>query len=211
MKQSVFEVIQSKIATVSAVAVETFNGALVSNMSDELYRMGFTSSKSVIDEHKKLNEDEILRARMIRYFGCKVLYKEELVQFEVKYNLATHVADRFKDSIPEINQKDIVNFVNRVKRDKLNNGTIETDLYHIPLKTDPFYITAPPECFRNALNAKEMDAKELQAWIEEDPIVWKRIWRFNPSSLYGKDKNTATDMYAMVTAWGLEATLMNTN
>jgi hypothetical protein len=210
MKESVFEIIQSRIATVSSQAVATFHEALVTNTSDELFRMGFTSSKSVVDEHKKLNTKEVLRARMIRYFGTKVLFEEEVRKLEVKYQLDTHVASRFKDAIPEVNQMDIINFCERVKKQKLNQGTIETDLYHIPLTTDPFYITAPPECFRKALNPNEMSAEELKAWQEEDPIVWKRIYRFDPSK-YGKDKNEPTGMYALVTAWGLESVLINTN
>jgi hypothetical protein len=210
MKTSVFEIIQNKIETVSATAVKTFKTSMVTNVSEELFRMGFTSSTSVVSEHKKLNQDEVLRARMIRYFGCKVVYEEELKQMEVKYCLDTHKAERFKDAIPSDNQMDILKFVERVKKDKLNHGTIETDLYHIPLTTDPFYVTAPPECFRKALNPNEMNAQELQKWIEEDPIVWKRIWRFDPSE-YGSNKNKPTKMYALVTAWGLEAVLMNNN
>lgn len=210
MKTSVFEIIQNKIATVSSEAVDTFRTALVTNTSEELFRMGFTSSKSVVDEHKTLNKVEVLRARMIRYFGTKVMYLSEIEKLESKYTLETHDAARFKDSIPSINQMDIVKFVERVKKDKLNHGTIETDLYHIPLTTDPFYVTAPPEMFRKALNVAEMSKAEYAKWLEEDPIVWKRIWKFDPSA-YGKNKNEATDLYALVTAWGIESVLINNN
>jgi hypothetical protein len=209
MKQSTFEVIQEKISTVSSRAVKTFKSAMVTNISEELYRMGFTSSKSVVDEHKKLNQEEVLRARMIRYFGCKVLYQKEIDQLQSKYNLQTHKAERFKDAIPEENQMDIINFVERVKRDELNHGKIETDLYHIPLTTDPFYVTAPPDLFREALNVSEMSKAEYAKWLEDDPIVWKRIWRFNPKADYRGEKNSPTDMYALVTAWGLESILLN--
>lgn len=210
MRQTVFEIIQNKISTVSADAVKTFSGAMVTNASEELFRMGFTSSKSVVDEHKKLNQEEVLRARMIRYFGCKVLYESEIQKMEEKYSLATHHADRFKDAIPEENQQDILRFVDRVKKDKLNHGAIETDRYHIPLTTDPFFVTAPPDLFRKALKVSEMSKAEYAKWLEDDPIVWKRIWRFDPSG-YGKEKNQPTNMYALVTAWGLESVLVNNN
>lgn len=207
--KSVFEVIQHKISTVSNEAVDTFKAAAKSNLTDEMWRLGFTSSVSVVDPRRTLNKGEVLRARMISYFGGKVLYMQELKKLEKNYKLTTLPASRFMDSIPAVNQQEIVSFSERLKKEKLNYGTVETDLYHIPI-TDYFLITAPAECFRKALDPAEMSKEELRTWLDEDPIVWKRIWRFDPRG-YGENRNSPTDMVVMVTAWGLEATLINTN
>lgn len=206
MRANVFEQIQEKIATVSVDAVDSFKKVITPHFGAEMYRMGFTSSISVIQANKDLNKMEILRAQLIRYFDCKVLHDDEIKKLEENYNLMTASASRFKDVIPIDNQKDIVYFIERVKRDKLNQGRIETDLYHVPI-TSEFRVTAPPSLFRRAQNWDEMTEAERLKWIEEDPIVWKKIFRFDPN----REINEATKWNLMVTAWGMESVLLNTN
>lgn len=206
MERTVFEVIQNKIASVSSQAIATFNDTIGTSLGAEMYRLGFTSSVSVVKDRDNVNEEEVLRARMIRYFGNKVMYEGEVNKLCKRYNLVTLKADRFVDHIPVANQREILEFTQRVKDNKLNQGRLETDLYHLPI-TDPFLVTAPPDCFRKAINTAEMSPEELEMWLEEDPIVWKRIWKFKPLT----SDNVPTKMLLLVTAWGLEATLINNN
>ena len=206
MKKNVFEQIQEKIATVSIDAAESFQKTITPHYGAELYRMGFTSSVSVVQSVKDLNHTEILRAQLIRYFGCKVLHDDEIKKLEANYKLMTASASRFMDVIPAVNQKDIVDFVERVKKDRLNQGRIETDLYHVPI-TSEFRVTAPPSLFRKAQNWDEMTEAERIKWLEEDPIVWKKLFRFDPN----RETNEATKWNLMVTAWGMESVLLNTN
>jgi len=207
--KNVFEVIQEKIATINSDAVKTFNNASQGNLADEMFRLGFTHSPSVMKDYAKLDKIELLRARLIRYFNCKVLHEDELHKLEKQYKLMTTLVDRFVDVVPLENQKDIVRFHEHIKVNKLNNGAVETDLFHIPI-TDQMYITAPPSCFRAAANISEMTKAEYKKWLEEDPIVWKRIWRFNPNASFER-RNAPTAWLGLVTAWGMEATLVNTN
>lgn len=208
MKQTVFEIIQERISTISSNAVKTFNNAKGStNFADDLYRLGFTESVSVVKDYEKLDKVEALRARLINYFGNgMVLNQKELTKFEKQYNLITAGAGRFKDAIPYINQKEIVEFSKILKENKWNQGRVETELYHIPVMDD-FLVTAPKECFRKALSTSEMTRDEYLKWLEEDPIVWKRIFKFNPQ----QETNTPTEWFRRVTAWGLEEVLINRN
>lgn len=209
--KNVHEIIQERIASVALNASNTFKNLVPTDIGEEMYRLGFTNAVNIVNKREKLDEDEVLRARLIRYFGCKILYGHEIDSLELKYNLKTVVAERFKDVIPTDNQKEIVEFAKRLKRDKLNHGTVETDLYHIPITT-PFLITAPPNMFKAPSNPSEMTRAEYAKWIEEDPIVWKELYRFNPGEgIYSGKRNEKTNLFAMVSAWGIEATLINTN
>src|SRR5687767_5782133 len=108
---NVFEVIQKKIETVSNTAEKTFRNAMMGELSADMFRLGFSSSPSVIYNYEKLNKDEVLRAQLIRYFGNgRIMHEREIKSLEKQYDLVTMTAERFKDNIPEVNQRDIVNF-----------------------------------------------------------------------------------------------------
>lgn len=205
---NIYEEIANKIAISNEKSIDTYIRRMDVRMSDsiELSRLGFTSCLNVTKN--KLNKQEIIeieRAKLFDYFGKMILTDNELNQLCKQYNLVKNTASRFMDVIPDQNIKEILDFVRDTRKKKWNFGTLETDGYHIPLTTE-FEVTAPQIMFRKPLNIQEMNPKELEKWKKEDPIITKSIFKFDRRS-----SNNPTGFNIVITAWGLEALLLETS
>lgn len=200
-----FEEIQCKIAIAIGQDVDSYINDFTPEMEKamKLSELGFESSKTVLqDLPKKKVKKSRERALLSDYFKKPVISLKELKAFEKKYQLTTHVAQRYVETIPSENSDEILNYYQEIREEKYNYGMKIRDCYFIPIKNN-LLITAPIDMFRKAKNLYEMSPEELEDWKKEDPLVLKRICRFDPKT----KENFQTNYYVIVTAWGVEAML----
>lgn len=205
-----YEQIANRISTANKKSVDYYLNVFLGDVVEifSLRELGFTSVQNLQDQ--KIEEFDINRAKLKAFFNKPVLHESELKELEKQFKLQRHVASRFVDRIPEANVQEILKYHDWIRKEQKNFGKLTTDKYFVPL-TAPYEVTAPATMFRKALDWNEMNAAERQKWIEDDPIVTKRIYQFDPNPMLVKDKNHPTDWHVVVTAWGLEALFVSGN
>lgn len=214
--KAVHQIINDKIAQLQSASVEAYENVFTeaANRASRLSSLGFGSTTNVKENILKgMTAETIERAKIFQYFGRQVLTLKEIKALCNQFKLTYNIAERFVDTIPDASVEDILSFVSECREKKWNFGRLETEGYHIPL-TSKFLVIAPPELFRKPLHPGEMTKAELKKWLEDDPIVCKQVYQFNggnPATGFDAERRSeGTDFYTVVTAWGLEATLLGT-
>lgn len=198
-----YTAIQNSIEKIMNVSNENYNNSHDKQVAvARLRQLGFTSCKNIKDV--KINEHEVNRSKLSMFFKKRILTKNEIETFCEKYNLQWVGVERYTNSIPTINVDEMMEFDDAIRTNKWNKGFSETDNYFIPLGQQRT-IVAPKAMFRKPEKISEMTKEEYQKFLEDDPLVFMRVFHFNP-----RDKiNEGTDYYVLVTAWDIEAALIN--
>lgn len=155
----------------------------------KLINLGFNNEKNIInykEEYKNIEESKKIKS-MIEYYSFKYPFnkfinEDSVIKICAKYGLLLTNVDRFIGSIPEKNQKEIINFKFHKK-----------DLPHSDNK-DPEHISGTGLLIiatRDQLNMKSarVQGHKLVDIIKEDPIVLQPV----------------KEGYLIVSAWGVEA------
>lgn len=199
-----YQQIANRIAVANEKSVQyfldVFLGDVVLNYS--LRELGFTQTLNLQDE--KLNEEDITRGKLKAFFNKPILHDRELKELARMFKLETHPASHYVDRIPSANVKEILDYHDWIRKEQKNFGKLQTDKYFLPL-TYNYDVTAPKQMFRKPIRKEDMTPAEWRKWLEDDPIVSKKIFRFDPNPMLVKDKNEPTEWNVVVTAWGIEA------
>jgi hypothetical protein len=164
-----------------------------------LQQIGFTESPS--SEFDPELKKYIERAKCSQVFGNKaIIFQEDIEYLCKKYKLEMHPSQMYTEIVPVDNIEDIQSFIDSQRLYQWNLGTNANNNWYVPINT-PFFVIAPKELFNQKKIAEEKRRKELERIRQEDPIVVKRVYKFDPRT----KENTLTDMYVVVTAWSVEA------
>ncbi len=214
MELSTHEIIKRKVAAITDASIETYMNVYTdgARAAAKLASLGFGETTNVKEKMLKgLTSETIERAKIYDFFGREVLTRKEIKSLCTQFKLEFLPAARFMDTIPQENVKELLDFVHECREKKHNFGTLDKEGYHMPLTTQ-FMVIAPNELFRKALKVSEMSETEYKKWLKDDPIILKQVYKFNggdPSTGFNKERgNESTDFFAVITAWGLEATLL---
>jgi hypothetical protein len=155
----------------------------------KLINLGFNNEKNII-KHKeeviKIEESKFIKSKIdyysFKYPFNKFINEDSVIRICEKYGLLLTDVNRFIGSIPETNQKEIINF--KVDKKDLNNSYIKESEYTIG--TGLLIIAT-----RDQLNMKSarVQGHKLVDIIKEDPIVLQPV----------------KEGYLIVSAWGIEA------
>ena len=154
-----------------------------------LIKLGFNNEKNISsfkEEMRKIEESKKMKSTIeyysFKYPFNKFINEESVIRICNKYSLLLTNVDRFIGSIPERNQKEIINF----KVDKI-------DLLHSYSKESEYVAgtTLLIIATKDQLNMKNarVQGHKLVDIVKEDPIVLQPV------------KNG----YLIVSAWGVEA------
>ena len=159
------------------------------NDYQKLIKLGFNNEKNIInhkEELKKIEESKKIKS-IIEYYSFKYPFnkfinEESVIRICEKYGLILTSVDRFIGSIPEKNQKEIINFKVDKKdlpfhHDKESDYIIGVGLLIIATKDQ-----------LNMKNAR-VQGHKLVDIVKEDPIVLQPV----------------REGYLIVSAWGIEA------
>ena len=154
-----------------------------------LINLGFNNEKNIIkhkEELTKIEESKFIKSKIdyysFKYPFNKFINEDSVIRICEKYGLLLTDVNRFIGSIPETNQKEIINF--KVDKKDLNNSYIKESEYTIG--TGLLIIAT-----RDQLNMKSarVQGHKLVDIIKEDPIVLQPV----------------KEGYLIVSAWGIEA------
>lgn len=155
----------------------------------KLINLGFNNEKNITsykEEVKKIEESKFIKSKIeyysFKYPFNKFINEDSVIRICEKYGLLLTDVNRFIGSIPETNQKEIINF--KVDKKDLNNSYIKESEYTIG--TGLLIIAT-----RDQLNMKSarVQGHKLVDIIKEDPIVLQPV----------------KEGYLIVSAWGVEA------
>jgi hypothetical protein len=155
----------------------------------KLMNLGFNSEKNISEykqEVKKIEESKKIKSTIeyysFKYPFNKFINEDSVIRICQKYGLLLTDVNRFIGSIPEINQKEIINF----KVDKIDLPYSYSKDSEYTTGTGLFIIAT-----KDQLNMKSarVQGHKLVDIIKEDPIVLQPV------------KNG----YLIVSAWGIEA------
>jgi hypothetical protein len=155
----------------------------------KLINLGFNNEKNIIkhkEEVTKIEESKFIKSKIeyysFKYPFNKFINEDSVIRICEKYGLLLTDVNRFIGSIPEKNQKEIINF--KVDKKDLNNSYIKESEYTIG--TGLLIIAT-----KDQLNMKSarVQGHKLVDIIKEDPIVLQPV----------------KEGYLIVSAWGIEA------
>jgi hypothetical protein len=155
----------------------------------KLIDLGFNNEKNIIkhkEEVTKIEESKFIKSKIeyysFKYPFNKFINEDSVIRICEKYGLLLTDVNRFIGSIPEKNQKEIINF--KVDKKDLNNSYIKESEYTIG--TGLLIIAT-----KDQLNMKSarVQGHKLVDIIKEDPIVLQPV----------------KEGYLIVSAWGIEA------
>jgi len=155
----------------------------------KLINLGFNNEKNIIkhkEEVTKIEQSKFIKTKIeyysFKYPFNKFINEDSVIRICEKYGLLLTDVNRFIGSIPENNQKEIINF--KVDKKDLNNSYIKESEYTIG--TGLLIIAT-----RDQLNMKSarVQGHKLVDIIKEDPIVLQPV----------------KEGYLIVSAWGIEA------
>jgi hypothetical protein len=155
----------------------------------KLMNLGFNSEKNISDykeEVKKIEESKKIKSTIeyysFKYPFNKFINEDSVIKICNKYGLLLTDVNRFIGSIPETNQKEIINF----KVDKMDLLYSYSKDSEYTTGTGLFIVAT-----RDQLNMKSarVQGHKLVDIVKEDPIVLQPV------------KNG----YLIVSAWGIEA------
>ena len=155
----------------------------------KLINLGFNNEKNIIkhkEEVTKIEQSKFIKSKIeyysFKYPFNKFINEDSVIRICEKYGLLLTDVNRFIGSIPENNQKEIINF--KVDKKDLNNSYIKESEYTIG--TGLLIIAT-----RDQLNMKSarVQGHKLVDIIKEDPIVLQPV----------------KEGYLIVSAWGIEA------
>ena len=155
----------------------------------KLINLGFNNEKNIIkhkEELTKIEESKFIKSKIeyysFKYPFNKFINEDSVIRICEKYGLLLTDVNRFIGSIPETNQKEVINF--KVDKKDLNNSYIKESEYTIG--TGLLIIAT-----KDQLNMKSarVQGHKLVDIIKEDPIVLQPV----------------KEGYLIVSAWGIEA------
>jgi hypothetical protein len=155
----------------------------------KLINLGFNNEKNIIkhkEEVTKIEESKFIKSTIknytFKYPFNKFINEDSVVRICEKYGLLLTDVNRFIGAIPEINQKEIINF--KVDKKDLPNSYIKESEY--TTGTGLLIIAT-----RDQLNMKSarVQGHKLVDIIKDDPIVLQPV----------------KEGYLIVSAWGIEA------
>ena len=202
MERTAFAIIEEKLQAITTADQQMYENTQLA--SYRLSELGFTNSPA--GKHA-LKDRDVLKAKMANWFGCTILTEQEVNSIKNQFKLQMRRVSEFKDDIPEQNIKEILSFQDRVRTEKLNSGYAHRDYHCLLMHPDALYIVAPAACFVTATQARKasFSKEEWLRWLREDPIVLAQVmrWEVGITGSYIPTKH-----YAVITAWGLEALIL---